>query len=121
MADIECPRCGGQGVITEYLHVKEGVCFLCWGDGILYDDNSPKLAAIKAIQARMEIQRRLAASPKHHRWQGLLLTCLIDGEEEHFVVSTDNINVPEDVMTISPETPLAKALDRLELHEAPWF
>lgn len=28
---INCPRCGGKGVIPQYHHIQEGICFRCWG------------------------------------------------------------------------------------------
>ncbi len=28
-----CPRCGGSGKLSQFLHVKGGVCFLCNGTG----------------------------------------------------------------------------------------
>jgi hypothetical protein len=29
----ECPRCHGEGRIKAFGHVKEGICFRCWGHG----------------------------------------------------------------------------------------
>lgn len=37
---IPCPKCGGDGVIEEHSHNKEGVCFMCNGTGEIlnYED-----------------------------------------------------------------------------------
>ena len=29
----ECPKCGGLGIITEFMHVNDGNCFTCKGSG----------------------------------------------------------------------------------------
>jgi 5-methylcytosine-specific restriction endonuclease McrA len=29
----KCPRCEGRGIMCEYLHVEDGICFLCYGSG----------------------------------------------------------------------------------------
>lgn len=30
-----CDRCGGSGYIPEYKHVENGICFKCWGEGVV--------------------------------------------------------------------------------------
>lgn len=30
-----CNRCGGSGYIPEYKHVENGICFKCWGEGVV--------------------------------------------------------------------------------------
>jgi hypothetical protein len=32
-ADTPCTRCGGEGRISYYSHIKAGVCFACNGSG----------------------------------------------------------------------------------------
>ncbi len=32
-----CDRCGGRGFIPQYRHVMGGICFLCWGEGVITD------------------------------------------------------------------------------------
>lgn len=29
----QCPRCSGTGTVNHFLHVENGVCFLCGGSG----------------------------------------------------------------------------------------
>ena len=31
----KCDRCGGYGYIPEYSHIQSGICFKCWGEGII--------------------------------------------------------------------------------------
>jgi hypothetical protein len=39
-----CQRCGGNGYIPEYQHIQNGICFLCWGEGInIFDTGYPEL------------------------------------------------------------------------------
>ena len=33
-----CTRCEGYGYIPKYYHVQEGICFECWGEGVLLDN-----------------------------------------------------------------------------------
>ncbi len=33
----KCDRCGGFGYIPEYKHIESGICFKCWGEGVLID------------------------------------------------------------------------------------
>lgn len=30
-----CPRCGGSGYLPQYSHVENGICFECWGEGVI--------------------------------------------------------------------------------------
>ena len=32
-----CSRCGGYGYIPKYEHVQDGICFRCWGEGIVIE------------------------------------------------------------------------------------
>lgn len=32
---MECPRCGGEGVISQYGHISAGVCFRCGGSRVV--------------------------------------------------------------------------------------
>jgi DnaJ-class molecular chaperone len=32
---VRCDRCGGRGHIPAYNHVQGGVCFQCWGSGVM--------------------------------------------------------------------------------------
>jgi len=32
---VRCDRCGGRGHIPVYNHVQGGVCFQCWGSGVM--------------------------------------------------------------------------------------
>jgi 5-methylcytosine-specific restriction endonuclease McrA len=33
----KCDRCGGYGYIPQYSHIQSGICFKCWGEGIILD------------------------------------------------------------------------------------
>lgn len=35
---MQCPKCGGSGVIRAYAHVAAGVCFHCGGRGVVAGD-----------------------------------------------------------------------------------
>lgn len=28
-----CDRCDGKGILPEYMHIMDGICFCCWGSG----------------------------------------------------------------------------------------
>lgn len=32
---MECPRCGGDGILPEYGHISAGVCFRCGGSRVV--------------------------------------------------------------------------------------
>lgn len=32
-----CDRCGGSGYLPQYRHVEGGICFKCWGEGVISD------------------------------------------------------------------------------------
>ena len=32
-----CDRCGGGGYLPQYRHVEGGICFKCWGEGVIAD------------------------------------------------------------------------------------
>lgn len=34
---ITCDRCNGSGYLPQYAHVEEGVCFKCWGEGVMLE------------------------------------------------------------------------------------
>ena len=34
-----CDRCGGSGYLPQYRHVEGGICFKCWGEGVIVDPN----------------------------------------------------------------------------------
>lgn len=34
---IQCDRCHGEGYISRYQHIQNGICFKCWGDGFFSD------------------------------------------------------------------------------------
>lgn len=34
-----CPKCGGSGYLKEYYYYKNGVCFNCYGEGVLFNDS----------------------------------------------------------------------------------
>ena len=33
-----CPRCGGSGYLPQYSHVEHGICFQCYGEGVILSD-----------------------------------------------------------------------------------
>lgn len=33
-----CSRCNGAGYLPQYSHVQDGICFQCWGEGVVLDD-----------------------------------------------------------------------------------
>jgi len=50
---LNCNRCGGRGHIPEYRHVRDGICFKCWGTGNgKLDIIQPKLN--KALKTQIE-------------------------------------------------------------------
>ena len=34
-----CQRCGGSGYLKEYYYYKNGVCFNCYGEGVVFNDS----------------------------------------------------------------------------------
>lgn len=32
-----CERCGGSGYLPQYNHVENGICFKCWGEGVVLE------------------------------------------------------------------------------------
>lgn len=34
-----CDRCGGSGYLPQYRHVEGGICFKCWGEGVIADQS----------------------------------------------------------------------------------
>lgn len=35
-----CERCDGKGYIKEYNHVQNGICFACYGSGVIFDKDT---------------------------------------------------------------------------------
>lgn len=35
---IPCDRCGGSGYLPQFNHVANGICFKCYGEGVVLDD-----------------------------------------------------------------------------------
>jgi len=33
---LPCPRCSGDGIIQEFAHIDDGVCYMCGGEGTTY-------------------------------------------------------------------------------------
>ena len=33
-----CERCNGTGYLPQYSHIENGICFSCWGEGVVLDD-----------------------------------------------------------------------------------
>ena len=33
-----CDRCGGSGYLPQYKHVAHGICFKCYGEGVVFND-----------------------------------------------------------------------------------
>lgn len=61
--ESRCPKCGGEGRISYYSYVDNGVCFLCRGTGIhphRWKEYTPEYAAKLAERRR---QKLLAAAP----------------------------------------------------------
>lgn len=50
---MECPRCGGEGVISQYGHISAGVCFRCGGSRVVpyRKPTAPKAAKVTAWTA----------------------------------------------------------------------
>ena len=38
-----CPRCGGSGTLSQYTHIKNGMCFQCNGHGVIMDNPEKEL------------------------------------------------------------------------------
>ena len=34
---IKCSRCNGSGYLPQYEHVENGICFKCWGEGVMLE------------------------------------------------------------------------------------
>lgn len=58
---IDCPRCTGQGNLSHFAHVSNGVCFLCGGRGrlelkrLLSQKGTLQMVVFKATPARVGI------------------------------------------------------------------
>lgn len=52
---LSCKKCGGSGYIPEYRHIRDGLCFECWGSGNgKLNDIRPELN--KPLQTQIENQ-----------------------------------------------------------------
>jgi hypothetical protein len=40
-SEVDCPKCNGEGGITHYAHVQNGVCFSCKGTKKIFSYNHP--------------------------------------------------------------------------------
>jgi hypothetical protein len=38
----DCSKCGGNGIITHFMHYAEGVCFDCGGSGLVFNKDYKK-------------------------------------------------------------------------------
>jgi len=43
MSKLDCNKCGGEGVLFMFSHVKSGVCFSCKGTGIKHKQKRTKV------------------------------------------------------------------------------
>ncbi len=80
---MACIRCGGSGVLAEYIHVEGGTCFRCGGSGI--DLNESKLGKSKEIKKVKIINgRKIVLKPKLDA-QGRFLCYRVYVEGKHEV------------------------------------
>lgn len=56
--DARCSRCGGTGVLPQFNHICNGVCFRCWGKG--EDPRTVEQLRRWLEKARKEYRNRLA-------------------------------------------------------------
>ena len=57
--NIECPRCGGNGKV-EHTHVVEGVCFMCYGYGVVSSKRAEDLTEKAIIRKAKKVAKRNA-------------------------------------------------------------
>lgn len=50
MAQIQCPKCAGTGVVSAFLDYKGGACFDCNGSGVLAV-RSPRVGAVSSLRS----------------------------------------------------------------------
>lgn len=61
-----CPRCAGTGNLTEYFHVRDGVCFKCNGTGKV---NAPRVAKVSAAAVAKKAEKQAAVDAKYAVYQ----------------------------------------------------
>jgi len=57
--NIECPRCGGNGKV-EHTHVVEGVCFMCYGYGVVSSKRAEDLTEKAIVRKAKKVAKRNA-------------------------------------------------------------
>lgn len=57
-----CPRCHGKGVLETCAHVRNGICFRCWGTG--YDLVAERKQLIETLTGLRNQYRRVSAKLK---------------------------------------------------------
>jgi hypothetical protein len=75
---VECPKCVGAGYLSAFKHIKNGVCFLCAGNGDLKVNASNTISDRKV---RIECEKSLNST-----WINLY----IGSEAFQFKVTDDN-------------------------------
>lgn len=61
IAKVKCPRCHGTGLVESCRHVRNGVCFRCWGTG---DDLRHER---DELEKRVEALRNEYRAARHRR------------------------------------------------------
>lgn len=66
---VKCPRCGGKGIIPSYMHVDNGVCFLCEGTKYIEQAEAEKfiMQEAKKDENRAKKNAKLEAYRKAER------------------------------------------------------
>lgn len=78
-----CPKCNGLGVIREYGHIANGVCFQCNGSGMI----SKSGKTLKSVKLN-EIEHNLAGATR--RETKLIIDCTLTGSE---VISDNTVDL----------------------------
>jgi hypothetical protein len=70
MNQITCPKCQGKGILPNYKHVEDGICFLCYGSGSVTQEEyeSYQLEGIKADNRRAKKMKAIENQRK--QWEG---------------------------------------------------
>ena len=72
---VACDLCGGRGHIPVYNHVQGGVCFQCWGSGVMtLRQPIQQLNTHQDIFAEMKSRQDLAIEAKYDAERKKILT-----------------------------------------------
>lgn len=69
MKRIICPKCQGKGILPNYKHIEDGICFLCYGLGNVTQEEykAYEMEGIKADERRAKRMQQI--QDQREQWE----------------------------------------------------